>query len=79
VLYNKDVYMSKVCNKGTKEEQKERRNTTRKSEKKQDKLPQALWFVLYLSEKKTLIFSWIPTIQAVVFVFPLILCGRIVK
>ena len=34
--------MSKVCNKGTKEEQKERRNTTRKSEKKQDKLPQAL-------------------------------------
>jgi hypothetical protein len=34
--------MNKVLYKGTKEEQKERRNITRKSEKKQDTLPQAL-------------------------------------
>jgi hypothetical protein len=34
--------MNKVCYKGTKGEQKKKRNITRKSEKKQGKLPQAL-------------------------------------
>jgi hypothetical protein len=42
-MHGQTLIKNKVCHKGTKGEQKERRTITRKSEKKQDKmLPQAL-------------------------------------
>lgn len=47
MLYNKDDQVKKVCWKGTKEEQKERRNTTRKIEKKKGTVKAALGVMIF--------------------------------